>query len=86
MIGTKWAPSIIENTLYDIMEGYEIGFELYEYDAVKEIIEYFNRKPDIQWQLTCSEWPNETGGVCSVSFIDTGTLHLITFDYKGESR
>ena len=84
MIGTEWRPSHIENDLYDIMENYEIGFDLYEEGAVEEISEYFTRKANIQWQLGCSELPDMTGGSCFVSFVDNGTLHMIGFDYRKE--
>lgn len=82
MIGTKWAPSEIENTLYDIMEDYEIGVELYQEEVVEEISNYFSTLPNVQWQLGCTAWQNDLGGVCYVSFIDNGTLHQIGFDYK----
>lgn len=83
MIGTKWAPSEIENTLYDIMESYEIGLDLYEEGVVSAITDYFSDYvTNIQWQLGCTEWQDMTGGVCYISFIDNGTLHMIGFDYR----
>lgn len=82
MLGTEWRPSEIENALYNIMESYEIGFDLYDGSVVEEIPNFFFHKPNVQWQLSCSEWPDMTGGVCSISFIDNGTLHMISFDYK----
>lgn len=85
MIGTEWCPSIIENTLYDIMEKHEIGIEFYKKEVIDEISEYFSRKTDIQWQLGCSEWPDMTGGTCYVSFLDGDTLHMVGFDYSNNS-
>lgn len=82
MIGTKWAPSTIENDLYNIMEEYQIGIELYEYDVVDKVSDYLSQKFNIQWQLGCTEWQDMTGGVCYISFIDNSILHMLGFDYR----
>lgn len=82
MSGTGWKPSYIESDLYDIVENHEIGFDVYDSDIINEISHYFSRKSNVQWQLDCTEWPDMTGGVCYISFIDDNTLHMVNFEYK----
>ena len=36
----------------------------------------------IEYQLCCSDWPNEEGGVCAVAFVEDTYPHLVIFDYK----
>ena len=85
MLGTKWYPSHIEDEIYDTMMTYEVGFDLYNEGLTDAIADYFtNYLPEVEWQLGCSMWPNETGGVCSVSWIEDGHIHMISFDYIKE--
>lgn len=82
MLGTAWRPSKIEDEIYGILEDYEVGTNLYEYNATNAVTDLLvNYCPTIQWQLGCSEWPDCTGGVCAVSWIEDGTIHTIMFDY-----
>ena len=70
--------------VYSILDGYETeGCDLYNYGAISAIGNYFkSRRPQTKWVCDISEWPNEEGGVCAVSFIDSGHPQLILFDYK----
>lgn len=80
--GKGFVPSKIENEIYDLIEEYEIGLDRYEKEVSDEIMNYFSCKKDIQWQLDCAEWPDMTGGVCYVSFIENNVLHMLKFEYK----
>ena len=87
MLGTDWRPSKIENEIYGILEDYEVGIDLYEVGATDAVTDYLaHHCPECkgQWQLGCSTWPNETGGVCAVSWIEDGTIHSLMFDYTKE--
>ena len=87
MLGTDWRPSKIENEIYGILEDYEVGIDLYQEGAtgaVSDYLAYHCPEHKGQWQLGCSAWPNETGGVCAVSWIEDGTIHSIMFDYVKE--
>lgn len=83
MLGTKWYPSRIENEIYSMMDDYMIGMETYEKGLVDAITDFFsNYCHNIEWNLACSEWPDYSGGVCYVSWIEEGHIHMIGFDYK----
>lgn len=84
MIGNeKFYPSVIENAIYNIMDDYMLGIEIYEEDLVDAVSDFLNNyRPGIVWQLGCSEWPNCEGGSCFVSWIENGHFHMIGFDYK----
>lgn len=64
------------------MDEYEYGFNN-EFDAalIERLTDYFTEKTHGEFLLCCSEWPNETGGVCAISFIEDGHPQLIMFDY-----
>lgn len=87
MLGNNWYPSEIENIIYEAMEDYEMGIELYEEGLVDMITDYFiNYFPSTEWKLVCSPWPDMSGGVCSVSWMENGHIHMIMFDYiKGDN-
>lgn len=85
MLGAKWHPSWVENEIYSMMDDYMIGMETYEEGLVDTISDFLgNNCPNIEWNLGCSEWPDCTGGVCYVSWIEDGHIHMIGFDYKKE--
>ena len=82
MLG-NFNPSTIVNEIYDILDSYETeGLDLYNYGATDAITDYLTNYAKVEYLLACSEWPNEEGGVCAVSFIDSGHPQLILFDYK----
>ena len=82
MLGTFY-PSAIVNEIYDILDSYETeGVDLYSYGATDAIADYLTNRVKIDFNLCCSEWPNEEGGVCAVAFIDKGHSQLILFDYR----
>ena len=86
MLGnTKFNPSLIEDEIYEIMDDYEYGTNLYEEGLVSAITDFLsNDTYGFEWNLGCSEWPDCSGGVCYVSWIEGGHLHMIGFDYKKE--
>ena len=70
MLGTVNIPySKIEEDIENICVEYgHGGYDVMTCDeiAVDKIIEYFQSKPaSQQWNLSCSEWPNEKGALAS---------------------
>ena len=86
MLGNeKFYPSAIEDEIYEMMDDYMLGIEIYEEGLVNAISDFLsNHCPNIKWQLGCSEWPDCSGGACFVSWIEADHLHMIGFDYKKE--
>lgn len=84
MLGNaKFNPSVIEDQIYSMMDDYMLSMETYEEGLVDAVTDFLgNYCPGTEWQLGCSEWPNCSGGVCYVSWIESGHLHMIGFDYK----
>ena len=80
MLG-NFHPSHIENKIYDVMEEFEIGCDLYKHSLTDKLAEWFGEL-NIEYQLCCSDWPNEEGGVCAVAFVEDGYPHLVVFDYQ----
>ena len=82
-MSAKWIPPYLENEIYDIMEVFEIGFDIYEERLVDAISDFFAEfKRDIEHRIVCSEWPDCSGGVCFVCWIENGHLGSVSFDYK----
>ena len=81
MLG-NFNPSAIVNKVYDIMENYEIKVDTYEHRVTDAIANYFENSLHVEYLICCSDWPNEEGGVCAISFIDCGHPQLIVFDYE----
>lgn len=82
MVGCKWYPSKVEDEIYGIMEADEIGIDLYNEYVIDAITDYFTNYSGIEeWNLGSSLWPNESGGVCFVSWIEDGHIHMIGFDF-----
>ena len=88
MVGNHvFRPSVVEDTIYSIMDDFIAGSDTYEEALVGEIGIVLQEKwPAMEWQMGCSEWPNCSGGVCYVSWIENGHLHMIGFDYKKEGE
>lgn len=82
MLG-NFNPSTIVNEIYSILDDYETeGLDLYSYGATNAITDYLNNYAKVEYLLAYSEWPNEEGGICAVSFIENGHPQLVLFDYK----
>lgn len=82
MLGEFHASTIV-NDIYDILEDYETeGLNLYNVGVTDAIADYLTNYVKVEFQLACSEWPNEEGGSCAVSFVDHGHPQLVMFDYK----
>jgi hypothetical protein len=81
MLG-NFNPSVIVNKIYDILEDYEVKTDVYNHEAVNEIADYFEHEWHIEYNLCCSDWPNEEGGVCGIAFVDCGHPQLVMFDYE----
>jgi hypothetical protein len=83
-MSAKWMTSPnIENEIYGVMEDYEIGFDVYEEGLVDAISDFFAEfKKETEYKIVCSEWPDCSGGVCFVCWIENGHLGSVSFDYK----
>lgn len=76
-------PSVIVNEIYSILDDYETeGLDLYNFGATDAITDYLNNYAKVEYLLACTEWPNEEGGACAVSFVENGHPQLVLFDYK----
>ena len=86
MLGnTKFNPSFVEDEIYEMMDDYTIGSDTYDEGLVNAVMDFLaNYNPGIEWNLGRSEWPDCSGGICYVSWIENGHLHMISFDYKKE--
>ena len=86
MLGnTKFNPSFIEDEIYEMMDDYMVGMDTYNEGLVSAVTDFLtNYNPGVKWNLGCSEWPDCSGGVCYISWIENGHLHMIGFDYKKE--
>ena len=86
MLGNmRFNPSVIEDEIYEMMDDYMVGLNIYNEGLVSAVTDFFiNHNPIVEWNLDCSEWPNCEGGACFVSWIENGHLHMIGFDYKKE--
>jgi hypothetical protein len=80
MLG-RWHPSVTVGEVYDIMIEHEYGCDTFDAVLIERLTDYFTEKTHGEFRLCCSEWPNETGGVCAISFIEDGHPQLIMFDY-----
>ena len=82
MLGEFHASTIV-NDIYSILDDYETeGVDLFNFGATDAIADYLTNYVKVEFQLACSEWPNEEGGVCSVAFVEGGHSQLVMFDYK----
>ena len=83
MLGNqKFHPSVIEDEIYSMMDDYAVGLDTFEEGLVSAVADYLTTQwPGTQWKLGCSEWPDCSGGVCYISWIEAGHLHMIGFDY-----
>lgn len=81
MLG-NFHPSTIVNDIYEILDDYEIKTDVFEHGATDAIADFLENKLHIEFNLCCSDWPNEEGGVCAVAFIDNGFPQLVVFDYE----
>lgn len=75
--------SQIEDDIYELMEEYMCGIDIYEYILTDAIADYFlEHRPIVEWKLACTQWPNCEGGACAISWVEDGNLNMIMFDYK----
>lgn len=90
MLGTINALSDIEIKLENICKEHliieksypDLGSFVCCSIVTDEAVNLFKDNPAIkEWQLGCSDWPDETGGCCFVSWIENGHLHTFEFDY-----
>ena len=86
MLGnTKFNPSFVEDEIYEMMDDYMVGSDTYNEGLVSAVMDFLaNYNPGVEWNVGCTEWPDCSGGVCYVSWIENGHLHMIGFDYKKE--
>ena len=68
-------PSKIENEIYDVIEPFEVGVDLYETEAVGAITDFlYNNYSHIKYNY----WAGSKG-FC-IAFVDDGYPHMISFD------
>lgn len=83
MIGSKWTPSVVADEMYSLMENYMEGSDTYNYELTEYLIEWFSTHDTVkEWQLGCTDWPDMTGGVCYISWVENGSIHMEAFEYK----
>lgn len=79
MLGT-FHPSKIEDKIYEIIEDYEVKIDVYSYEVINLILNYFDSINLTEFQLACNNrW---TDGVCSIAWMEDGFSHLVVFDYE----
>ena len=85
MLGNmKFHPSYVEDGIYDFMDDYAVGTDTYKESLINVIADYLDKyTPQIEWGLSVTERLFD-GGVCYVSWIENGHLHMIGFDYVKE--
>ena len=68
-------PSKIEDEIYDIIEPFEVGTDLYEAEVVDAIIDFlYNNYSHIKYTY----WAGSRG--FGLSSVDNGYPHIISFD------
>ena len=82
MLGTNvFYPSKIEEEIYDLMIDFTAGSDSYIEELVEVAIEYLGDHAT-EWRAGCAEYPDGTGGICYLSWIENGHLHMIDFEYR----
>lgn len=72
----------IIDKVYDTLEDYTMGSDTYEHGAISAIADLFCHYPDIIYQMETTDYPDMTGGICSVAFVDNyENLSLVVFNY-----
>ena len=86
MLGTNvFYPSKIEDEIYDLMIDFTVGSDSYTEELVGVAIEYLGDHA-AECRAGCTEYPDGTGGICYLSWIENGHLHMIDFEYRKESK
>ena len=70
-----------ENQIYDILEGYAIGIDTYEWNT-DEVIANFLKEKNLDFKHIVSMWPDMEGGCAFLSWTENGKLYAIAFDVK----
>lgn len=65
---------------YDILEGYLIGMDRYEVEAIDVLAELFE-KSGINHKWDCTHWPDMSGGIATFSWVEDGDLFLEGFEF-----
>ena len=76
-----FVPSQVRQDIYNILEEYNCGIDVYDEDAIGAICDYFNSH-NFQWRLNTCDLPNMTGGICYYSWIENNNLFMEGFDYN----
>ena len=72
----------IIDKVYDTLEDYTMGSDTYEHGAISAITDLFCHYPDVAYQMETTDYPDMTGGICSVAFVDNyENLSLVVFNY-----
>lgn len=79
----KEFPSRIKCDVYDIMEEYELGFDIYDENLYKEIIDYFESKGIIYQYDVINHMDNFGATVC-FAFLEDNKPILLTYESRQE--
>ena len=82
MSGNVFRPSHIEDEIYSIMDDYIEGIDLYNYGLCDAIEDYFVNHLHREYLMSASNWPNNEGGVCAISWVEGAYPKMVMFDYK----
>ena len=77
----KFYPSEIKNDIYDIMDEYLAGSDLYEEDLIDVICKFFEDN-NIEFQYEVAIWPDCYGGSCAFAWIENGHPQMEMFDWR----
>ena len=80
---THFYPSVIENTIYDILDSdpeFIQSTEEYTPEAMEKVYEYLNTLT-CEWSVIDDVYPNEEGGSVSICWVEVGHLHHIVINY-----
>ena len=73
--------SKIENEIYDVIEPFEVGIDVYDPAAVDAVIDFlYNNYSHIKYTYWCG-----SAGFC-MAFVDDGYPHMVTFDVYEEKE
>lgn len=78
----NYYPSKIINQVYDLMDEYAYGLDIYLRGLIDALINFFDKElPNVQWTYECSTFPDEEGGVCAFCWVEDGHPQMVIFDY-----
>lgn len=74
-------PSVIKDEIYNIMDEYLAGSDIYEEATMDAIHDYFKNE-EIEYTFDASSWPNMDGGTAVFAWVENGHAQIVIFDYR----